>query len=255
MNRYIQANRRKWDELAPIHARTKFYSVGKFLRGKNSLRNIELAELGDVWGKSLLHLQCHFGMDTLSWAQLGAQVTGVDFSKNAIQIARRLARRLRIDANFVCCNIYDLSRNLSGCFDIIYTSYGVLCWLPDLRGWARVISRFLKHGGRFYVVDAHPIASEQSDHVMRYDENCSYAVAGRLHLKNKTAYEWCHSMDEIVSSLKSARLRIKFVHEFPFLMYRKDGSFKKRRDGWWYSSKSGGRPLMFSLMAMKPPVS
>ena len=108
--------------------------------------------------KSLLHLQCHFGMDTLSWARLGARATGVDFSDEAIALARSLSQELGIEARFVCSNIYDLPDVLSGQYDIVFTSYGVLCWLPDLTRWAQVIGHFLKSKGTFYIVDGHPFA-------------------------------------------------------------------------------------------------
>lgn len=134
-----------------------FYNVDEFKKGKITLKDIELAELGDVKNKSLLHLQCHFGLDTLSWARLGAEVTGVDFSEEAIEYAKRLSQELDIPARFICSNIYDTIELITDKFDIVFTSYGVLCWLPDLVEWAEIISHFLRCGGIFYIVEFHPV--------------------------------------------------------------------------------------------------
>ncbi len=143
MDEYLKKNKELWNELTAIHAGSEFYDVDGFKRGKCSLSSIELEELGDVSGKSLLHLQCHFGLDTLSWARLGARVTGVDFSDKAIDLARSLSRDLKIEADFVQSDIYDLPDNLDGEFDIVFTSGGVLPWLPDLKRWAEIITHFL----------------------------------------------------------------------------------------------------------------
>jgi len=159
MDEYLRNNRELWNEITPIHAQSKFYDVEGFKKGSSSmLYPVEFEEMGDVSGKSLLHLQCHFGMDTLSWARLGAKVTGVDFSDKSIDLARSLSDELGIEADFVCCNIYDLPAKLSERFDIVYTSGGVLCWLPDLKKWAEIISHFLKPGGFFYILEGHPFS-------------------------------------------------------------------------------------------------
>src|SRR5512146_3276183 len=126
MNEYIESNRRLWDAWTGYHVKSAFYDVEGFKGGRISLMSIERDALGDVTGKSLLHLQCHFGLDTLSWARLGAHVTGVDFSAEAIRVARELSRELSIEANFVQSNLYDLPRAVDGTFDIVFTSYGVL---------------------------------------------------------------------------------------------------------------------------------
>ena len=127
MDEYLKKNRELWNEITPIHARSAFYDVEGFKKGRSTLDSIELEELGDVSGKSLLHLQCHFGLDTLSWARRGAKVTGVDFSDEAITQARSLSEETSIKANFICSNIYDLPDVIEDQFDIIFTSYGILC--------------------------------------------------------------------------------------------------------------------------------
>ena len=159
MDNYMKNNRAHWNEITPIHAQSDFYDLEGFKKGRSSmLYPIEIDEMGDVGGKSLLHLQCHFGMDTLSWARLGAKVTGVDFSDKAIELACSLSKELNIEANFVLSNIYDLPENLKGEFDIVYTSGGVLCWLHNLKRWAEIIAHFLKPGGFFYILEGHPFS-------------------------------------------------------------------------------------------------
>src|SRR5690349_4103733 len=152
------SNERLWDAWTKVHAEGEFYDVAGFREGGVRIRPYEIEALGDVTGKSLLHLQCHFGLDTLSWARLGATVTGVDFSEDAIAYARTLAAELDIPATFVCSDIYHLPEALDGQFDIVFTSYGVLSYLGDLGAWGQVIAHFLKPGGTFYIVEFHPFA-------------------------------------------------------------------------------------------------
>jgi 2-polyprenyl-3-methyl-5-hydroxy-6-metoxy-1,4-benzoquinol methylase len=140
MDEYRRANLALWNEWTQIHAQGNTYGIEDFKAGKKQLHSLELAEVGPVAGKSLLHLQCHFGLDTLSWARLGAQVTGIDFSNEAIDLARTLSRECSVPANFICCDLYDLPNHLDGAFDIVYTSYGVLTWLPNITTWAQLVS-------------------------------------------------------------------------------------------------------------------
>src|SRR5437773_5731349 len=134
---YLETNRARWNELTGIHARSAFYDVAGFKAGKCTLRPLEVAELGDVTGRSLLHLQCHFGLDTLSWARRGAQVTGIDFAQEAVALATSLARELELPARFVCSDLYESPNVVTERFDVVFTSYGAICWLPDLTRWAR----------------------------------------------------------------------------------------------------------------------
>ena len=153
-----EANRRLWEAWTEVHAAGDFYDLEGFRAGGVRLRNEEIAAVGDVRGKTLLHLQCHFGIDTLSWARLGARVTGADFSPAAIRLAREIAADIGIeDARFVESNLYDLPANLDGEFDVVYTSRGVLGWLPDIRAWAGVVAHFLAPGGTFFITEAHPV--------------------------------------------------------------------------------------------------
>lgn len=149
MKKYLQANQKRWEQLTHEHKDSAFYDLEGFKAGKDRLRSIELSELGDVSGKTLLHLQCHFGMDTMAWARRGAIVTGVDFSENSITLAKSLSDELAIPAKFIRSDIYDLPGMLSDVFDIVFTSYGVLHGLPDIDGWADTIAHFVKPGGIF----------------------------------------------------------------------------------------------------------
>ena len=139
-DQYFEANRQSWNKRTPIHKESAFYGLKEFKAGKTSLNKIELEEMGDVKEKSLLHLQCHFGMDTMSWAKLGAKCVGVDLSDEAIKTAKEINAELKLHAEFICCNVYDLKNHLEQKFDIVFTSYGTIGWLPDLEQWAEFIT-------------------------------------------------------------------------------------------------------------------
>src|SRR4029079_9654858 len=158
------ANEELWNAWTAVHAAGDFYDLEGFKAGGWLIRPYEIELLGDVTGKSLLHLQCHFGIDTLSFARLGARVTGADLSPDAIELARVLAGELGYpDARFVRSNLYDLPNTLDGTFDVVYTSRGVLGWLPDIRAWARVVAHFLAPGGTFFISEVHPVAQAFDD--------------------------------------------------------------------------------------------
>ena len=137
---YIEINKNSWNKKTDIHYDSDFYDNANFIKGQSSLNKIELDLLGDVKGKSILHLQCHFGQDTISLDRLGADSTGVDFSDKAIERAKELASLTNSDANFICCDIYELHQHLDKEFDIVFTSYGTIGWLPDLNKSARIVS-------------------------------------------------------------------------------------------------------------------
>ena len=163
MEDFLRTNRELWDAWTGIHRGSAFYGVDAFLSGESSLSGIEREAVGDVSGKRLLHLQCHFGMDSLSWARLGAEVTGVDFSPRAIDAARDLAVQAGLEAEFLCADVTRLPAAWSGRFDIVFTSYGVLPWLPDLVSWAGTIARVLRPGGAFHLVEFHPLTGMLHD--------------------------------------------------------------------------------------------
>jgi SAM-dependent methyltransferase len=269
MDERMAANRALWDEWTGVHVASDFYDVAGFKEGGVRVRPYEIEEIGDVDRKDLLHLQCHFGIDTLSWARLGANVTGADFSEAAVERARALAEELGLRAAFVCSNLYELPANLDGDFDVVYTSRGVLGWLPDLEGWAGVIEHFLRPGGTFYITEVHPFLQVFDDeegvtqlrvryHYFPRREPLVFPVRGSYadpdaDIETPFEYGWQHSIGEIVTSLTSAGLSIDFLHEWPFLEWpsspleeHADGTWRLRRD------QEGEIPLFFSLRATKP---
>lgn len=271
MDPYTEVNRRHWDEVVPIHLSSESYAPSlKSLRaGQSGLHMIERQELLPIRGRSLLHLQCHFGLDSLSLALEGADVTGMDFSSPAINTARKLATELGIPATFVVSDLYDLPANLKGQFDIVFTSYGVLCWLPDLVQWAKVIAHFLKPGGFFYMVEFHPIQQSLelieddptiSDLKLRYpyfataeplkfDSQGTYADRS-ARLENRSTYFFPHSLGEIVTALVDVGLHIEFLHEFPFTIHKILPFVDAAADGSFRLTKGEGTiPLLFSVKA------
>ena len=168
---YLEINLKSWNSRVDVHLKSDFYDVKGFLEGESSLNDIELGLLGDIKGKSILHLQCHFGQDTISLGRLGANVTGVDLSDKAIDNAKILAKKANVNATFICCDIYDLPTYLNEQFDIVFTSYGVIGWLPDMGKWAKIISNYLKPNGKFIFVEFHPILWVFDDDFKRIEYN------------------------------------------------------------------------------------
>lgn len=271
MEEYRKSNLELWNNWALLHVSSATYDVASFKAGKNSLGSIELEEVGDVAGKTLLHLQCHFGKDTLSWARLGATVTGVDFSDKAIGIARDLSAELGVPATFVLSDIYDLTNVLSGQFDIVFVSYGAIYWLNDLDEWARIAASYLKPGGIFYIAEFHPFAMvfydaedgqslrvafpsrSRSDEPLRFETHGSYGAPDADY--RGVEYGWNHSMSDIINALIKAGLQFEFLHEHHVTG---DGAMFKALDptgdGWYHLKDPVERaaiPLMFSIRAHK----
>lgn len=271
MDEYTKINQDWWNEAAQVHAQGEAYKVQAFKEGMIKLHPLEREEVGDVTGKKLLHLQCHFGMDTLSWARLGAHVTGVDFADKAIEIARSVSRELHMDATFVCCNLYDLPNVLdaTGQFDIVYTSYGVIGWLPDLQPWGKIIAHYLKPGGFFYIAEGHPfmwvfdekltdfkIGYPYFSHAPIKDESSGTYAEKEATLEHTTTYGWNHTLSEIFGSLLSAGLTIDFFHEHQFCAWDcfPDMDMEQGQDRFMRFKDPVKReliPLMFSLKATK----
>jgi len=274
VDEYLASNRALWDEMTPVNERSAFYHTDTFATNPDEirLRDYEIEDIGDVRGKSLLHLQCHFGLDTLSWARLGAKVTGADFSKRGLEEARALAARTGIDAEFVWCeDIVKLPEYLDAeaAYDIVYTSGGVLGWLPDLDSWARMAAHFVKPGGVLYVADGHPLLWVYDDdegvkdlrlryHYWTRPEPIVIPVKGSYadtstELRSPLEYGWNHSMGEIVTAVAQAGLHIEFLREMdfvhwpmPFLVEGADGRWRLPPDA------GGELPLFFALKATKP---
>ncbi|MHA2238152.1 MAG: class I SAM-dependent methyltransferase [Candidatus Hodarchaeales archaeon] len=270
MKKFIDANKKRWDELAEAHYKGKGYNVKEFIKGGISISDIELHEVGDVKGKRLLHLQCHFGKDTLSWARLGATVTGVDFSGRAIELAQQLSNETDLKATFIQSEISKLEQStlVPASFDIVFTSHGAIYWLPDLQKWAELIYRYLKPGGFFYIADSHPTGNmfddeHESDLVIRYpyfhsekpldlDVEGSYAEVN-VEIKNKKEYGWVHNMGYIINSLIKAGLQIEFLHEYPFVSWQMFPFLVEKEGNWWHLPEKYEKiPLTFTLKAIKP---
>ena len=270
----IADNRTLWDAWTAIHTKGEFYDVQRFRDDPNDVRiePWERQEVGDVTGKTLLHVQCHFGLDTLSWARLGAShVTGVDFSEPAIAFANELATETGLSdrSTFIVSNVYDLPGPLEDeTFDVVYTGRGALGWLPDLGPWARSVASFVKPGGIFYIHEGHPIlwAVDEDQTApnpigLAYDywggETLSFPVEGSYADPSATVdaeveHGWNHSLGEIVTELASNGLRIELLDEkrvldwpAPFLVEQADGHFG------FPPEQPGSIPLMYSLRARK----
>lgn len=259
---YLEKNRSSWNKRAELHFSSEFYDVKGFLDGKSSLKSIELKLLGDVRGKSVLHLQCHFGQDSLSLARMGANVTGVDLSDKAIDYARELAQEMKYDAKFICCDIYDLPGCSTEKFDIVFTSYGTIGWLPDLAKWAKVVSHFLKPDGQFVFVEFHPYIwmfdDELNEITYHYFKNApivdvkdvSY-TDGKLNEKIEDV-SWNHSLSEVISSLIGTGLKINSFEEFDYSPYDIFAGSNEAEAGEFRISKFGNKiPLVYSLVASK----
>ena len=263
IDKRLEANRRNWNERTPVHVASEFYDVAGFRSGRCTLKDLELGEVGDVSGKTLLHLQCHFGMDTMSWARRGAVATGVDFSDAAIDAARSLNAELGLGARFIRSNVYDLPGVLDEKFDIVFTSYGVLCWLPDIDAWARVVRRFVRPGGMFYIIDGHPFmdpfdqVSDSGEATLEYRyfheeffwEGGEQSYAGSQPIESPN-YAWHHSIGEIVTALIDAGLTIQFLHEFPFSGWQAFPVMRQGEDGWRrFPERNDSFPQLFSIKA------
>jgi 2-polyprenyl-3-methyl-5-hydroxy-6-metoxy-1,4-benzoquinol methylase len=264
VDRRVESNRRWWDQMVPIHAASPFYDVERFRAGGLSLDEIERGEVGDVRGQSLLHLQCHFGLGTLSWARLGARVTGVDYSAPAIELARRLAAELGLEARFLCSDLYELPDRLQERFDVVFTSYGVLTWLPDLARWGETVAGLLRPGGRLHLVELHPFAGMFDDETtevrlrypyfrgaeaIRIERPGSYA-APAAPTDLQVTYSWPAPVSAVLGALVDAGLRIESFREFgscgeqlrPWLVLGPDGRWTAP-PGW------PAVPLLYALRA------
>lgn len=263
MKQYAALNKKWWNDATSVHAKSKLYNLESFKKGKTSLQETEIGEVGDVEGKSLLHLLCHFGMDSLSWAREGANVTGVDFSNKSIKLARKLSKEIETPAKFICSDIYNLPNVLDGKFDIVFASYGVLLWLSNIKKFAKIINHFLSPGGFFYIIELHPFTNILSyDFVLSYkyfhhgpfvdNSSGTYTDWDNGKIKGKT-YEWCYTMSDIINSLIREGLKIEFLHEFPFTMYDQFPGFMEKNEMGQYilKNKKIQIPLLFSLKAKK----
>ncbi|MEQ9519913.1 MAG: class I SAM-dependent methyltransferase [Parvibaculum sp.] len=260
-----ELNKLSWDERVPIHVRSRLYDVAGFkagfAAGRHSLVHGELQAL-DVAGKSLAHLQCHFGLDTLSFAGAGAHVTGLDFSDAAIEAARGIAAEVGVDARFVVADVYDAVAALGETYDIVYSGIGAICWLPDIEAWARVVASLLKPGGEFYFVEFHPLEwIWGEDFTPTYDY---FTDAAGLRLVNGQSYagddrlthtetvQWNHSLGAVVTALARAGLTITELTEHDATMVKGWDFLVEREDGLYaMPPERANLPFMYTLRAKK----
>ncbi len=272
---WLERNRARWDELVPVHVGSEMYDRSALRAGDARLMTpFEEGELaafapGGWEGLRVLHLQCHFGQDTLVFAQRGAETVGIDFSRPAVEEARALAMELGLAerARFVEANLYDARHRLPqpASFDVVYTTWGTIGWLPDVAEWARIISWFLKPGGRLYFADGHPAAFVHDDPpgddglpVLRYryfggqpdiiEEAGDYADA-EVEVRNAVTWEWTHPVSDVVTALIDAGLRIDFLHEHDRIPWRMFQALARDGDGLWTWPEERFLPLGYSIGA------
>jgi SAM-dependent methyltransferase len=259
---YREINRKSWNNRVDAHMKSAFYAMDDFMIGASSLKEIELNLLGDISGKSILHLQCHFGQDSFSLERLGAHVTGIDLSDKAISTAHELAEKLNSKARFICCDLYDLPSHLQGSFDVVFTSYGTIGWLPDLDKWAQVIAHFLKPGGQFIFAEFHPVVwmfDDQFDRIAyRYFnsgeivESESGTYADRQAEIQQEYVMWNHGLGEVINSLVKAGLNLLTLEEFDYSPWNCFSETYEAEPGKFRIQHLQDRiPMVYALSAIK----
>jgi 2-polyprenyl-3-methyl-5-hydroxy-6-metoxy-1,4-benzoquinol methylase len=265
----FEINRRNWDERAAIHARdsTGDYMLDRFRAGEDALHEIEAAELGDISGKRVLHLQCHIGRDTLCLVRRGAIATGLDFSSAALDVARRLSRETGLKADFVQGTVDQAPQLVPGPFDLVFSTWGTICWLPDVRQWARIIASVLAPGGELYFADSHPAYNVMEEYAGQFVPTHDFQTARDrpLQFTDATTYtgdptimshqatrEWIHSLGAVLGGLIDAGLTITMFREHEVLAWQGLPSLVPASDRMWRLPDGAPRmPLSYSLRAKK----
>lgn len=261
-NNYIEINRQSWNNRIDTHLKSEFYDLEKFIKEENSLNSIELELLGDLSGKTILHLQCHFGQDTISLSRLGAEVTGVDLSDKAIESAKQIAKQTKSNTTFICCDIYDLPNYLDKQFDIVFASYGTIGWLPDIDKWSKIVTKFLKPNGQFVFVEFHPVVWMFNDNFEKisYRYFNSGAIVeteiGTYADKNSEITQeyvmWNHDLSEVVNNLIENGLEINSLNEYdysPYDCFNKTIEFEPRK--YRIEHLEDKIPMVYSIVAKK----
>jgi 2-polyprenyl-3-methyl-5-hydroxy-6-metoxy-1,4-benzoquinol methylase len=263
----IALNQALWNSWTPHHVDSTFYDTASVIDGRDTIDNVMSGMVGDVSGKRLLHVMCHFGHDTISLTRRGAQATGVDFSEVAIAAARELATKCAVDTEFVCADVYAMPEQFTGAFDCVMTSHGVLGWLPDITGWANAVARCLAPGGQFHIAEVHPVIQvfdeSAPEGVLRKGypywhasapieavEEGTYAVPAAP--TSGQARYWNHALSEIVTALLGAGLRVTALEEHSKLPWPVFPWMVRGDDGWWRLPHGApDLPVMFSLSASR----
>lgn len=260
---YLEINKQAWNSKTEVHVNSDFYDMEGFLKGNSSLKDIELDILGNIKGKRILHLQCHFGQDTLSLARMGAEkVIGVDLSDRAIKKASELATDLKLNASFICCDLYSLPQHLSEPFDLVFTTYGTIGWLPDLDKWAGIIAQFLKPGGQLVFVEFHPfvwmfdntfdkiIYSYFNKEAIVETENGTYADKEAPLIQSTVS--WNHSISEVYHNLSKHNLTIELLNEYDYSPYNVFHDMEEYEQGKFRIKKfENCLPLVYAIKAVK----
>ncbi len=260
---YFALNQELWDHWTGWHVHSDFYAVESVLAGADPLRPIETELLGVLTGQRLLHLQCHFGLDSLALARRGARVTGVDLSPQAVAAARELAQRAGLPLHFVCCNVYDALEHIAPeGFDVVFSSYGTIVWLPDLKPWAQVVAGALRTGGRLVFVDFHPVLMMLSEASLELQyayfnrgpvlEMATGSYADRSQTASHPSVTWNHSLADVLGALLNAGLELRHFAEYdysPFDCFR--GLQEKSPGHYQLAARPGLLPMIFSIVAQK----
>ena len=259
---YLKINKESWNKRAEVHYESDFYDNEGFIKGRNSLNSIELELLPELQGKSVLHLQCHFGQDTISLNRMGAEVTGVDLSDKSIELARDLAKETSSSAKFICCDIYDLPNYLDQQFDVVFTSYGTIGWLPDLDKWAAIVSKYLKPGGQFVFAEFHPVVWMfdddfkeikyryfKSEPIIEESEGSYTENAKSI---SQDYISWNHGLAEVITALINSGLQIKKLREYDYSPYNCfNQTVEVEKNKFRIKHLNNSLPMVYSLMATK----
>lgn len=271
---WFSDNEKNWDDRANLHMAGDYCGLSRLLADPDAISEelaLDIGRFGDLAGKQVMHLQCHVGTDTIGFARRGAaRVVGLDLSETSLAHARAIADKAGVDVEYVHANVYDARQAVSGDFDLVYTSIGVLCWLPDVVQWARVIASLLKPGGTFFIRDDHPmfmaIGEDVSDGLkieqpyfqldtpMTWDDDSSYVdTPGAPRIAHTTNHQWNHSLGQIITALIDAGLVVDGVEEFTYSAWCPwPGLMEQHADGMWRLREQPERlPLQFAISAHK----
>lgn len=265
LDEYFKANNQAWNQKVCYDVASDYYDIKGFKSGKNSLYPLDIQLLGNVKGKRVLHLQSYLGLDSISLSRMGAEVVAIDFCHNAIDFAQNLGVELNVDTRFICSNIYDIENLGLGEFDLVYMSYGAICWLPDIDKLIKKISCFLKPEGEFILIDFHPLAISfdllreesikfsyfnQKDNPIEIHRKGTYADVNAP--VETTEFNWNHSLDEIISSFTGNNFGIIDFKEYPFLPMDGFPNLELGNDGHYHVVNAYDKyPLLFSLITQK----
>ena len=247
-------NRAHWEGMVEqISATDSVDAIDEFLRGESALFPFQREELGDVEGKTLLDLQSHLGIRTLSWAREGATVTGVDISSESVTLSREVAAEAGLEdsARFIQANVLDLPEKHTESYDIAVSNFGVLCWMPDIERWAEVVAELVEPGGEFYLAEHHPLATALSDD---FGAEGSPMTVENPYFSTETPargggppHKWTHGLGEILSALIDAGFELQFVHEYPFSVIQRSPEMVQNEDGYWRFETDTDLPLLFTV--------